>query len=340
MKHLSFIVILMFIGILSGCKQSSDRRLTKSEMEDVLYDYHLAQYMTSSLPYDQRFKAFTYIQSVFKKHGITEAQFDSSLVYYNRHTDDIKYIYDRVQKRLEAHDADLRLLSGNNDMRANFTLGGDTADIWSGPKMLVLRSNSFLNKEAFTINADTSFYINDYFKLVVDFDFIREDQNNTQNSLTACLAIHFMDGKSISNVKSSSFQSHFELTLEPHDRKEIKSISGFFMFQNQQRNTRTLGIIRNISLYRFHTTKESQVIFAQSTGTDSLKVDSATFDSVTTITPEATEKREHGKRLNPDELREISIDEGTDIKIKTAPDVRTPNSIGPRRRNRKTNNAK
>ena len=149
--------LFAFLFILLSCEQKPDDLLSKREMENVLYDYHIAQYMASNLPFEERYKSRIYIDAVFDKYEITEEQFDSSLIYYNRHTEEIKDIYDHVKLRLEEYEANLQLESGSDEIRASFTLGGDTADIWSGQRVILLRDNPYLNKETFTIKTDTSF---------------------------------------------------------------------------------------------------------------------------------------------------------------------------------------
>jgi len=334
-----YLIPLMLI-VLVACESKPDGLLSKREMEDVLYDYHIAQCMASDLPFDERFRSHSFVEAVYEKHGITEAQFDSSLVYYNRHTTEIKNIYDRVKLRLEKYDNELQLQIGSNEMRANFSLGGDTADIWSGRRMFILRDNQYLNKESFVINADTTFYLNDQFRLIVDLDFIREDQSDNDNTLIACLAIHFKDGKTISSVKTSNFPSHFEINVSSTEKREIQNLSGFFFYQSKQTSMRSLGVVNNITLYRFHTTKIPQTEGNDSIRTtmelDSLVSDSLQVDSIVADSSAVdNSKRIHSPRLTPSQLREKSIDDRHDLDIRTAPEVRTPNSSGPRRRIRR-----
>ena len=47
---------------------------------NVLYDYHIAKAMGEEVPYNESYKRVLYIESVFKKYGITQADFDSSMV--------------------------------------------------------------------------------------------------------------------------------------------------------------------------------------------------------------------------------------------------------------------
>jgi len=332
MRRILISIIPMLLCMMLACEDKPDGLLSKGEMEDVLYDYHIAQYMAASLPFEERYKSYLYVDAVFEKHGITEAQFDSSLVYYNRHTDEIRDIYQHVQRKLEDYDAELQLQSGSNEIRASFTLGGDTADIWSGRRMMVLRNNPYLNKETFVIHADTSFHLNDRFRLALDVDFIREDQNNRDNNITACLAVHFKDGKVISNVRSSNFPVRIDLELNPSDMKEVDYLSGYFLFQGDNNNLRVLGIVRDIMLYRYHTTDiANSTVDADSLNIavdDSTRLDSVAIDTAGGIPLPSI----HGRRFTPTELRELSVDDKPNTQIRTAPAVRTPNSIGPSRR--------
>ena len=95
---------------------------------------------------------------------------------------------------------------------------------------------------------------------------------------------------------------------------------------------RSLGIVRNIALYRFHTT--SQAYSSDSITTDTLDTDTLAKDTLPTITD-----RKIMPRINPDELRKMTIEEDKQgAEIRTAPAVRTPNSIGPSRRVKKKSN--
>ena len=51
------------------------------EMENVLYDFHIAEAMANdNSRQDGDAAMITYREAVFKKHGITAAEFDSSMI--------------------------------------------------------------------------------------------------------------------------------------------------------------------------------------------------------------------------------------------------------------------
>lgn len=78
--------------------------LSSRQMRNVLYDMHRADAILQvggySYGHDEQL-AKSY-QLVLDKHGITQAQFDSSLVWYTDHPQIFDKIYPKVVARLEA----------------------------------------------------------------------------------------------------------------------------------------------------------------------------------------------------------------------------------------------
>lgn len=112
-------IIFLFVCLITfvSCDNRPKDVLSKSAMEQVLYDYHLAQGMITNLPSDKRRElADSYIEAVYEKNGITEAQFDSSMVWYSRHTKDMKDIYDNLYRRYKSADEEMKLRSGSSEM--------------------------------------------------------------------------------------------------------------------------------------------------------------------------------------------------------------------------------
>ena len=79
--------------------------LSNHEMRDVLYDLHRAdgaiQVAGYNYSHDQEVAA--YYKQILDKHGITQAQFDSSLVWYTDNPQIFNKIYPKVLERLEAN---------------------------------------------------------------------------------------------------------------------------------------------------------------------------------------------------------------------------------------------
>lgn len=72
-----------------SCKPGPpDGVLGAGKMEDVLYDYHMAQAMAQQMPGDSiAYYTRLYQEAVFMKYGITQSDFDKSMIWYERHAD-------------------------------------------------------------------------------------------------------------------------------------------------------------------------------------------------------------------------------------------------------------
>ena len=94
MKH-SLIGLLALLFVMACTPTVPSQFIQPDEMEDLLYDYHVAQAMarldhpgeSGEVEKNRNFLA------VLNKYGVTQAKFDSSLVYYYSHLDKLKKIY-------------------------------------------------------------------------------------------------------------------------------------------------------------------------------------------------------------------------------------------------------
>jgi len=95
-------VACVLLLALAGCRPRGV--LSSREMRDVLYDLHRAdgalQVAGYNYSHDEELSAC--YKSVLDKHGITQAQFDSSLVWYTDHPQRFNKIYPKIVARLEA----------------------------------------------------------------------------------------------------------------------------------------------------------------------------------------------------------------------------------------------
>ncbi|MCQ2311526.1 MAG: DUF4296 domain-containing protein [Paludibacteraceae bacterium] len=101
-ERLSFMCCLLsVICLLPGCRPRNV--LSPQQMEDIFVDLHTADGVLQELGYnyghDEELRG--YYQSVLRQHGTTQAQFDSSLVWYTAHPAIFDKIYPKVLERLQ-----------------------------------------------------------------------------------------------------------------------------------------------------------------------------------------------------------------------------------------------
>lgn len=95
-------ILLLSLISFSGCRPKGI--LHSWEMRDVMVDLHKtdALLQVAGMQYGHNDAADIYYAEVLEKHGVTQAQFDSSLVWYTAHPQLFDKIYPKVLAKLDA----------------------------------------------------------------------------------------------------------------------------------------------------------------------------------------------------------------------------------------------
>lgn len=103
MRNSRYIVILLLGVLLMGCTIRPSSVLSNKQMVDVLVDLHRAEgtLQVAGYNYGHDEDVKVYYAMVLDKHGITQAQFDSSVVWYTEHPSYFQSVYPKVLSRLE-----------------------------------------------------------------------------------------------------------------------------------------------------------------------------------------------------------------------------------------------
>ena len=99
-QNILILCLLSFVIGLSGCRPKGI--LHSWELRALLYDLHRmdALLQVSGKQYESDEVRNIYYAAVLEKHGVTQAQFDSSLVWYTAHPQLFDKIYPKVIARL------------------------------------------------------------------------------------------------------------------------------------------------------------------------------------------------------------------------------------------------
>ena len=118
MKGRFCIGLFVLLCVVVGCRPRGI--LSNREMREVLYDLHRADgaIQVAGYNYSHDQEVIGYYKNVLDKHGITQAQFDSSLVWYTDNPQIFNKIYPKVMERLEAdYDREKQLREAKRDKR-------------------------------------------------------------------------------------------------------------------------------------------------------------------------------------------------------------------------------
>ncbi|WP_255414289.1 DUF4296 domain-containing protein [Prevotella sp. oral taxon 820] len=255
MKNIFLLCIL--VEFVVSCKPGvPSKYIQPGKMEDILYDYHIADGM-AQLPDADTTSLMSYRQAVFHKYDITKADFDSSMVYYMRHADLLHAIYQKLSDRMSLEAAGLGATSTNSII---LTSTGDTANVWNGDRSIVLSTIKPSNLYNFKFETDTAYHAGDRIMLNFDAQFLFQD--GMRDGLGVMVVEFKNDSVATQNVHVSS-SSHYSMSISDDRRLGIKQISGFFLLNgnvgvSQNQSTLKLMFIQNIQLIRMHAKRESK----------------------------------------------------------------------------------
>lgn len=203
--------------MMSSCKpELPDGVISEGKMEDILYDYHMAQGMADAAPKEEGYTndmlLYEFHQAVFDKYGITEAEFDSSMSYYCSDLDRLSRIYSHVSERLEKTAEAYGVVVSSSDGYNQLSAMGDTANVWSDRPLFVVKPDALDNLQSWQMECDTTWHpgddvmwrfecsliskapINDglYFDIVVTYtnDSVRAVLNSTRTTRDGEVRVH------------------------------------------------------------------------------------------------------------------------------------------------------
>jgi len=311
-KHIFFFFITGSI-LFSSCKKNMPSDVIQpAKMEAVLYDYHIAQAMGNEYNGEERYKKELLIQYVFQKHNTTEAQFDSSLVWYTRNTEELNKIYERVGERLKKSN-DIIAAQAGSDVKAKFDpITGDTVDIWRQPKLYRLSSAYMTNKLTFIILTDTTYKIRDSFVWKVNSLFLRDSATNKNAEME--LSIRYQND-SIVSVCHNLIEGKNELYIST-DTLPIKEVRGgvYYGGDSLSNKIQTL-LLHDIALMRYHNPEKE---IEKPTEVKN-RITVTKTDSIRKIERKDTISEKEPSRLSPQELREQNRPEQIQKKVKPQP---------------------
>lgn len=247
-KYLRLLFFVAVVFLVSCGKQIPGDIIQPSEMEELLYDYHLALTMGNDLSYTERYKRESYKNYVFKKHGVTEAEFDSSMVWYTRNSKMLTDIYKNLQKRYEMEEEQMRSELNKRSGQISVSLSGDSVDVWSDRNLYWLTSSPLTNRLMFDLKADTTFHENDILVFEADYKFLSYVQNSAK--AVVAMNITFKNDSTLGVSKVIEKSGKEQLILSPDSAYEYKSVNGFVYFSNPD-SADVSVLVNNIRLVRY-----------------------------------------------------------------------------------------
>lgn len=280
------VAVMALLFCVSSCKPSLPSGvLSKGKMTDILYDYHLALAMAHMDDNGDKGQSLAYREAVLRKHDVTSAEFDSSMVYYMRHTELLEDVYKDLTDRYNNEITAMGGSAKEGGEFANLSATGDTANVWNLATSMVFMPVKPFNSTSFDIKVDSTFHKGD--RLMLDFDAQFIYQDGMRNGV-AMLAVQFGNDSIAQRTIMIQSTQHYSVELSDADSLGIKSVKGYIMLMNDDNGTGVssqttlkLMFLEHIKLIRMHPQKPvaAPAGSASSASSDSLRKDSASSAS-------------------------------------------------------------
>jgi len=248
-RHIKKISLIGFLCLyffsLFGCRELPDGVLNEKQMQIVTEDVCLAEALSHSNYKDissiEAKKAL--YQSVFEKHHITKAQYDSSLVWYGKNLDLYVGIYSRTINNLSERIDELGDIQSDLSTSPN----KDSTDLWTRNRMISFSPQASWNIINFKINPAVNLLAGSKFVLSMDVWGIKPKQNT---HIWVNVNIQTKDS-TLSIEKEITQNGIAETIISAPKTKKVEQVFGSIRFAQPDSTYHKIWIDK-ISLFRYN----------------------------------------------------------------------------------------
>lgn len=143
--------------IMVGCGSRPGDVISRGDMVDLMVDIHKGEAYADANHFQYRTDSTKMLirQSILRDHGVTAEQFDSSLMWYGRNTEDLTEIYAEVIERLEKE------MSRIDANASSTSFAGDSINAWIESPFYILSDASPSQTLKFRLPVDENWYPGD-----------------------------------------------------------------------------------------------------------------------------------------------------------------------------------
>ena len=238
------LLFLLSVVALSSCNRTPSGVIPPDEMTDLLVDLHkgdaVVEVERSYYSNDSLRKVLK--QSILLKHGVTQDEVDSSLMWYGHHLDRYMEVYDDVIARLESDIEETRKLGVNNvdDKPSQIVVDGDSVNIWPGVTSRRFSPSMAGEFITFSLNSDRNWERGDSYTL-------KSKLVSAEGVSRFSIVVAYNDGTSEYNSMTTSGGGWKSISLPLDSAKIATSVYGAIQYTPKEDE---VAYIDSISLVR------------------------------------------------------------------------------------------
>lgn len=276
MRAFTFKISLLLILLLSlfACGKTPGGVLSMNEMADLIADLQLADaYIEShTSEFESDSSKMVIKQSVFKKHGITQQDYDSSLVWYAHNMEDYIKAYDKAATKLQQRYNKLNKGNNGNDQLQSIAEAGtqpvggpthnahpapasiqkrklitsdskaDSTDLWQGKRSYQLAQGDKRGFITFDLRPDAGKKPGDRYQLAYKL-------NRGGNEFKVSLNVDYIDGGTAQIARGTNSDGWVVIDVQSDTARQVRRIYGYLSYDIKRGHT---AYVDSLSLMRTH----------------------------------------------------------------------------------------
>ncbi len=252
----------LFVATLAACSKPQGV-LSEEDMAYLLVDIHIAESslrIFTATPLEKQ----SYFNSIFDKHGVTKAIYDSSLVWYSQNPEEYVLVYDLVLDSMTRYADLVEDYVFHPDERPTYLDSIDTINIWFNEYDIEYSNQISKRKRRREFEklvklvdfefVDTNYFaVGDKYRLLFTVRVYNEKESPVLSN--ASFYIHYSDSiiDSVTTcIKADSIQRTYILPLQMPDSIKAQKISGCLIDNMSQETLIEIDTIALQKIYQFY----------------------------------------------------------------------------------------
>ena len=268
---------LLLVWSLLSCDRTPSGVLSVNEMGDLIVDMQLAEaYIESHMQdFTDDSSKLVVKQSIFKKYGITQQDYDSSLVWYAHNMDSYIKAHDRAVGKLQSmqqkaikskddsnigQDMELTMDGTNGAMpprsrqimnpslkKMGASTKGDSADLWDAPRCYLLAQGAKRGFITFDVRPDVNRQPGDRYQL--SYKLARGG-----NEFKVSLNIDYTDGATAQITRGTYSDGWVAIDIQSDTARQVRRVYGYVSYDIKPGQT---AYVDSLMLLRTHLSKSN-----------------------------------------------------------------------------------
>lgn len=272
MRHAtaSLPLLIMLVLCLAACDRTPSGVMSISEMGDLIADMMLADAYIDSHNNEFNTDSSKQVlkQSVFKKHGITQQDYDSSLVWYAHNMEEYTKAYDqaitKLQKRSDklmksrTDENDVHIVTAGPSHEAHPHPGNlrhphalstdsksDTTDLWKGDRCYTLTQGARRGFITFDLTPDAGKQPGDRYQLAYKL-------TRGGNEFKVSLNVDYTDGSTSQIARGTNSDGWVTIDVQSDTARQVRRVYGYVSYDIMPGH---MAYVDSLMLMRTHLNK-------------------------------------------------------------------------------------